>query len=83
MGVTSHGRKYLSAGLPGTGIVYRHYQRQEKPIPVYRPMEHAIVEHPAHTIGWYCGYITGLIVYFGIPLALIGWILSFIWRATH
>jgi hypothetical protein len=31
-------------GLPGTGIVYRHYQRRQKPIPVYAPPE---ITHPA------------------------------------
>jgi hypothetical protein len=46
-------------------------------------MEHAIVEHPAHTIGWYCGYVFGLIVYFGIPLALIAWIAALIIRAIR
>jgi hypothetical protein len=60
LGVTAHGRKYLSAGLPGTGIVYRHYQRKGKPIPVYHP-----------------------IVYFGIPLALLAWIVALLIRAMH
>ena len=83
VGVTAHGRKYLSAGLPGTGIVYRHYQRKQKPLPVYASPE---VTHPAthpHSLGYFAGYICGLLFWIGIPLFVIGWIVSLVWKAIH
>ena len=42
--------------------------------------------HPAthpHSLGYFAGYICGLLFWIGIPLFVISWIVSLVWKAIH
>src|SRR5579864_7185286 len=81
-GISSSGRHYVSAGLPGTGLVYRQFARKQRN-PATRPAEvpplhpvsvHAItpkypIVHP-HSIGYGLGYIVGWLLILS-PIVLL------------
>jgi len=89
LGVSSSGRRYVSAGLPGTGIYYRHFAKRErnptKPKPA-KPeinsdrtpaMADASLLHPAHrqihNAAYNAGFLFGWLLIL-TPFALLAWL---------
>ena len=84
-GISSSGRRYVSAGLPGTGIAYRKFARKPKAPAIPVPHEVAASSlasapaHPVHVIGYRLGYAFGWLLMLS-PLALLVWLVAHLMR---
>jgi hypothetical protein len=86
VGLSSSGRKYVSAGLPGSGIYYRHFAKRgrnaTKPEPAKPEITPAIADesllHPTHgqihNAAYNAGFLFGWLLIL-TPFALLGWLL--------
>ena len=81
VGVSSSGRRYLSAGLPGTGIYYRQFARKKAsvsdPAPLVTTPQYPVI-HP-HSIGYGIGYVFGWLLILS-PLVLLSLL---VWRVMR
>ena len=89
LGVSSSGRRYVSAGLPGTGIYYRHFAKRgrnaKKPEPAKPEINlggapaiaDASLLHPAHqqihNAAYNAGFLFGWLLILS-PFALLAWL---------
>jgi len=89
LGVSSSGRRYVTAGLPGSGIYYRHFTKRgrnsTKPEPAKPEISparapasaDASVLHPAHqqihNAAYNAGFLFGWLLIL-TPFALLAWL---------
>ncbi len=76
-GISSSGRRYVSASLPGTGLYMRHYAHAQ-PHTAIAPRNPMAIPHPvgpelqAHPVSYALGYIVGWMLIFS-PFVAIAW----------
>ncbi|PYV74031.1 MAG: hypothetical protein DMG97_09780 [Acidobacteria bacterium] len=91
LGVSSSGRRYVSAGLPGSGIYFRHFAKRgrnaKKPEPAKPEINSgrtpaiadASLLHPAHqqihNTAYNAGFLFGWLLILS-PLVAVAWLLT-------
>jgi len=87
-GISSTGRRYVSASLPGTGLYLRHYAHSgNAPTHTIAPSSSPLViPHPVtgqpqpHGIAFALGYVSGWVVLVLLPLLALSWVVHSLLR---
>lgn len=81
-GLSSSGRRYVSASLPGTGLYLKHYfPHHASTVPRWSVAPHLAIPHPVpsephpHGIAFALGYLFGWLLILSPIVAVAWWLL--------